>query len=303
MRRPAPPSSVSDRKREPPPGAVDFDAEVSVLADSAVFYCRDREAAATGTTPGRLIGEAFERTAAIADAAERGASAKHVTACRKGCAWCCHQNVRASAAEVFYLARWLRVHLPADELQALSAHARDSAARLKSMPQPQRALARIACALLDPATGACRAHEARPMLCRGQLSLSAQTCQRAVESPGENRFEPLLEAIHGAGLASMSLELEFGFLGGGPVSGELTAMLAVALTDATAEARWSHGENPFPRHNEFSTHLNSRMARMLAAAWARLADERHEDAGETADVRAAAMKFLRQATGADESLH
>lgn len=294
---------MTDRTRERPPGAVDFDAELSVLADSAVFYHRTREAAAAGTTPEELVGKAFERSAAIADEAEQRAKASHATACRKGCAWCCHQNVRASAVEVFYLARWLRTHLPAADLLALTAHAQDSAARLRGMPQPERARARIACALLDPATGACRVHEARPLRCRGVLSVSAQTCRRAVESPDQHRFEPLLDAIHGAGLASMSLELEFAFLGGGPVSGELTAMLAVALTDPTAEARWSRGENPFPRHNEFSTHLNSRMARMLAAAWARLAGGRHEDAGETADVRAAAMKFLRQATGADEPLH
>jgi hypothetical protein len=286
-----------------PPGTVDFDAELAVLADSAVFYSDDRAAAAAGTPCYELIGTAFERAAAIAGAAESKAKVQHAPACRKGCAWCCHQNVRVSAAEVFYLARWLRSRLTADEFKALAAHAQESATRLKGMPQPQRAQARIACALLDPATGACRVHEARPLLCRGQLSLSAQTCQRAVESPAGNHFEPLLDAIHSAGLASMSLELEFAFVGGGPVSGELTAMLAVALTDPTAEARWSRGENPFPRHNEFSAHLNSRMARMLASAWAQLAGEDRAAARGQDDVRAAAMKFLRRATGADEALH
>jgi hypothetical protein len=294
---------VADNTRQRPPGAVDFDAELAVLADSAVFYSDDREAAAAGAPFHELIGAAFERAAAIADAAEGKAKAQHLTACRKGCAWCCHQNVRVSAAEVFYLARWLRSRLPADEFKALAAHAQESATRLKGMPQPQRAQARIACALLDPATGACRVHEARPLLCRGQLSRSAEICQRAVEAPLENHFEPLLDALHGAGLASMSLELEFAFVGGGPVSGELTAMLAVALTDPTAEARWCRGENPFPRHNEFSTHLNSRMARMLASAWAQLAGEDGAAARGRGEVRAAAMKFLRRATGADEVVH
>jgi len=294
---------MAEHAHERPPGAVDFDAELAVLADSAASYCRSREAAAAGTIPEALIDGAFGRAAAIADQAESGARAKQATACRKGCAWCCHQNVRVSAAEVFHLVNWLRTRLPAEELKALAAHARESAARLQGMPQPPRARARIACALLDLATGACRVHEVRPMLCRGQLSLSAQTCQQAVESPGEHRFEPLLDALHGAGLASMSLELEFAFFGGGPVSGELTAMLAVALTDPAAEVRWSRGENPFPRHNEFSTHLNSRMARMLAATWARLADEGREDFNQPRDIRAAAMTFLRETTGADEPLH
>ena len=294
---------MADSTRERPPGAADFDAELTVLADSAVFYQEDREAAAAGTPFFELIGTAFERAATIADAAEAKAKARQVTACRKGCAWCCHQNVRVSAAEVFYLARWLRSRLPAEELKTLAAHAQETATRLKGMPQPQRAQGRIACALLDPATGACRVHDARPLLCRGQLSLSAETCKRAVEAPAENHFEPLLDAIHGAGLASMSLELEFAFAGGGPVSGELTAMLAVAVTDPTAETRWSRGENPFPRHNEFSTHLNSRMARMLASAWSQLAGADHTAARGGEEIRAAAMKFLRQATGADEALH
>jgi hypothetical protein len=209
--------------------------------------------------------------------------------------------VRATAAEVFHLVRWLRAHFSAAELAPLSTHVREVAARLRGMSQLERARARIACALLDPATGTCRVHEARPLLCRGQLSISAQTCQRAVESPDQNRFEPLLEAIHGAGLASMSLELEFAFIAAGPVSGELTAMLAVALTDPIAETRWSLGENPFPRHNAFSTHLNSRMARMLAGAWARLTGEGC-DAVEAEELRAAAMKYLRETTGADEPL-
>jgi putative zinc- or iron-chelating protein len=278
-----------------PPGAIAFEAELAVLADSAVHYHDGREAAAAGTTPEELVGTAFERAVAVADAAETGAKARAVTACRKGCAWCCHQNVRVSAAEVFHLARWLRNRLTGDKLAALAAHAQDSAARLRGMPQPQRARARIACALLDPATGVCRAHEARPLLCRGQLSLSAETCRRAVESPGEHHFEPLLDALHGAGLASMSLELEFSFLGGGPVSGELTAMLAVALADPTAEARWFRGENPFPRHTEFSAHLNSRMARMLGSAWARLAGPASQGRDE---LRAAAVSFLRDVTGA-----
>ena len=283
-----------------PPGAVGFDAELAVLADSAVFYSDDRAAVAAGTPFHELIGTAFARAAAIADAAERKAKTQHPTACRKGCAWCCHQNVRVSAAEVFYLARWLRSRLPADELRALATHAQESASRLKGMPQPQRARARIACALLDPATGACRVHDARPLLCRGQLSVSAATCQRAVESPGKNHFEPLLDAIHGAGLASMSLELEFAFVGGGPVSGELTAMLAVAMTDPAAEARWARGDNPFSPHSEFSAHLNSRMARMLASAWAQLPGAGRAAAGDREEIRSAAVKFLRQATGADD---
>lgn len=291
---------MADSARERPQGAVDFDAELAVLADSAVFYQEDRGAAAAGTPFGELVGNAFERAAAIADGAERKARAQHDTACRKGCAWCCHQNVRVAAAEVFYLARWLRSRLPAAEWKTLANHAQESASRLKGMPQPQRARARIACALLDPATGACRVHDARPLLCRGQLSQSAATCQRAVESPTANHFEPLLDAIHGAGLASMSLELEFAFAGGGPVSGELTAMLAVVMTDPTAEARWVRGENPFPRHSEFSTHLNSRMARMLASAWAQLAGG--ERAQGRDEIRAAAVKFLRRVTGADEPL-
>ena len=290
---------MSDPERAVPARAVSFDAELSAFADSAVFYHRNRIAIERGAAVEELVDNAFRRAAFVADQAEQRAKAARATACSKGCAWCCHQNVRASAAEVFRLARWMRAHFVAPELAALVTHAQKTAASLKGMSQPERAGIRIACALLDPATGACRVHEARPLLCRGQLSVSAHTCQRAIESPGTNGFEPLLDALHGAGLASMMLELEFAFLGGGAVSGELTAMLAVALADPAAETRWSRGENPFPRHMEFSTHLNSRMARMLAAEWARLASECHDER-ETANLRGAAMTFLRQASRADE---
>jgi hypothetical protein len=49
-------------------------------------------------------------------------------------------------------------------------------------------------------------------------------------------------------------------------------------------------------------HLNSRMARMLAAEWARISGE-CGDAAEAAELRDAAMKFLRRATGAHEPMH
>jgi hypothetical protein len=293
---------VSDHAPGLPPGAADLEAELAALADSAVFYHRHRAAVAAGANPGGLVGPAVARAATLADRAEERAKAAQPTACRRGCAWCCHQNVRVSAAEVFHLARWLRSRLAEAELEALAVHVHESATQLNGMAQPERARKRIACALLDPASGACRAHEARPMLCRGQLSVSAKTCQRAVESPGVYRFEPLLDAIHGAGLASMSLELEFAFFGGGPVSGELTAMLSVALTQPGAEATWTGGGNPFPRHNEFSTHLNSRLAWMLAAAWGQLEPPRG-DGDEATAIRAAAMKFLRQASGAGDPAH
>ena len=290
---------MSDPPRAASPHTVDLNAELSAFAESAVLYHGNRRAFERGAAVEALIEQAFQRAAAVADRAEARAQAAHATACNRGCAWCCHQNVRVSAAEVFRLVRWMRAHFSAAELAAIAARARETAARLAGMPQPERARARIACALLDPVTGACRVHEARPLLCRGQLSVSAQTCQRAVESPDRNRFEPLLDAIHGAGLASMSLELEFAFLGGGAVSGELTAMMAVVLSDPAGEAKWSGGENPFPQHDEFSTHLNSRMAQMLAAAWARLAAE-GGDAADASNIRSAAMRFLKRATGANE---
>ncbi len=79
-------------------------------------------------------------------------------ACGKGCGWCCHQRVGATAVEVFYIADQIRQHPDAEFLIA----------RIESWPTGR------ACALL--VDGACSAYAIRPLKCRGLYQLDARWC-------------------------------------------------------------------------------------------------------------------------------
>ncbi len=161
--------------------------------------------------------------------------------CRKGCAFCCHLNVTASPIEVIHVAAIMRVHHRADlessVLAADRAHSGlDSASRLaQKSPCPL---------LID---GACSVYQARPVACRTLVSLSAQACERHFDAGGKSTAaSPSLITPRVIGSAvltgEMAAMLDLG-LAGHLV--ELTRALAVLLTDATALARWLHGEDVF----------------------------------------------------------
>ncbi|MDO8606511.1 MAG: YkgJ family cysteine cluster protein [Phaeospirillum sp.] len=79
-------------------------------------------------------------------------------ACGKGCGWCCHQRVGATAAEVLYVADELRKRPDAEALTA----------RLDAWPTGR------ACAFL--VEGACAIYEIRPLKCRGLYQMDARWC-------------------------------------------------------------------------------------------------------------------------------
>ncbi|TAN77790.1 MAG: hypothetical protein EPN20_01585, partial [Magnetospirillum sp.] len=79
-------------------------------------------------------------------------------ACGKGCGWCCHQRVGATAVEVLYIAAELRKRSDAAPLIA----------RLDAWPSGR------ACAFL--VDGACSIYEIRPLKCRGLYQLDARWC-------------------------------------------------------------------------------------------------------------------------------
>jgi hypothetical protein len=79
-------------------------------------------------------------------------------ACGKGCGWCCHQRVGATAIEVLYIADKLRQRADTAPLIA----------RLDAWPQGR------ACALL--VDGACSIYDIRPLKCRGLYQVDARWC-------------------------------------------------------------------------------------------------------------------------------
>jgi hypothetical protein len=162
--------------------------------------------------------------------------------CSKGCSYCCHNMVTASAPEIFLLARHFRKGDPSrlrDILETLKAA--DLAGR--DLDPRQRYLAHIACGLLDE-NGLCGAYEARPNVCRTMVSASVAACRASFA--GEPAQIPVPKA-YGALRTAYSYTLLAALRAEGLDDRlfELNHALCIALETENAEGRWLSGEDIF----------------------------------------------------------
>ena len=96
-------------------------------------------------------------------------------ACTKGCAYCCHQSVMATAAEVIYAAQFLHENLGESEVLALRDHVATRARKSDGMDNHERAEKGIPCAFL--AGDICSIYPVRPLQCRGGFSEDVDYCR------------------------------------------------------------------------------------------------------------------------------
>lgn len=108
--------------------------------------------------------------------------------CKKGCAWCCHQEVYAISHEFLYLNAYVQKHLSEEEGLAVLERAREKAMISMNRPVEEQLKIRSACPFLD--SGSCMVYEARPMACRIYLSASEPSCRKEHENPGDTRSFP-----------------------------------------------------------------------------------------------------------------
>lgn len=167
----------------------------------------------------------------VSDAIEQGVP----VACQAGCSHCCHARVEASAPEIFRIAR---------DLESRSSEALGKIVEgLKvHVASPSLAIAwsqRRACPFLN--NNLCVIYDKRPAVCRSAHSLDVRACETdAAEIPQDWGMVVRVEALtKGTSEAYRNLGFSVG-------AHELGAAVLLALTDASAEARWYGGEAVFP---------------------------------------------------------
>ncbi len=162
-------------------------------------------------------------------------------ACTKGCAYCCHVSVTATAPEIFLVAHKIRELPPQDFGDALM-RVRAADQRTRNMSSRQRANNKIPCAMLKD--GLCSVYEARPGACRGFTSVSADDCRNGFNGLPVQINTPAVwtalrsahkQALWGA-LAAVNLPHE---------CYEFHHALRIALELPDAETRWLSGEDIF----------------------------------------------------------
>ncbi len=162
--------------------------------------------------------------------------------CRKGCAFCCHLNVTATALEALHIAAVMRMGGRADLERSVLA-AGDA---LSGLDPASRLKLKSPCPLL--VQGACSIYQARPIACRTLLSLSARACERHFNADNKTA-EPTPSSVTPRVIGSAFLTGEIAALQDLGLAGhlvELTAALRLLLRDPTALARWLAGEDGLP---------------------------------------------------------
>jgi len=170
-----------------------------------------------------------------------GEAQKPAVACRKGCGWCCHVTIVATAPEIFLIANWLRDQYKEDFAGLLyRLQAADQKTRyLSASERPAR---KIPCAML--VNNACSIYSVRPGACRGLVSRSAALCESGYN--GENvridvpdlwtRLRHAHKQVLWAALSAC----------GRPAACyEFHHALRIALENPDAETRWLQGEDVF----------------------------------------------------------
>jgi Fe-S-cluster containining protein len=170
----------------------------------------------------------------LEQAAQHLPEAGAALACRIGCNFCCHLQVRVLPHEAIALFRYLQSQMPADTADRVRA-------KLKEYTAPSAAAqARRACAFL--VDGECSAYEVRPSACAAYHSLSRQRCEQSFQEPALPAGTVALESLM---VVSMALEdavsLALRTRGLSDVRGELHTAVAALLADPALISRWRTG--------------------------------------------------------------
>jgi Fe-S-cluster containining protein len=172
-------------------------------------------------------------------------SARAKLACRSGCAFCCHQPVRVSAPEAFFLAAHLH------ERPDTAAQVREAAIALAGRNPETPRVAWLRCPLLDRGDG-CSVHSARPLSCHGYVSLDVEDCKKSYPQTGQwsVREPALYDDLRNSWRLILQAALRLNGLSDAHY--ELNAALTLVLETENAEKRWLGGENIFAALNTLS---------------------------------------------------
>jgi len=113
---------------------------------------------------------------------QRSAQEGKPSQCKKGCSWCCYQEVFAVTHEFLYLSEYVKLHLTPATRKGILEKAREKVRLSMHLKGEDPLQIRASCPFLE--AGSCIAYDARPMACRIYLSASERSCKREHDHPG-----------------------------------------------------------------------------------------------------------------------
>jgi len=166
---------------------------------------------------------------------------KPAIACQKGCGFCCHLTITATAPEIFLIANWLHDQYK-DDFAALLYRVQAADQKTRRLSAPERPSHKIPCAML--VDNACSIYAVRPGACRGLVSRSVALCERGYN--GENVHIDIPQAWTSLRHAhKQTLWAALAASGRPTACYEFHHALRIALENPDAETRWLQGEDVF----------------------------------------------------------
>lgn len=155
-------------------------------------------------------------------------------ACKAGCSYCCHAEVKALAPEIFAIAKAIQ-QLPTVEIDSIKQRLADHA---NQQPKASTWNQRPACPFL--VEGLCSIYAIRPAVCRRAHSLDKDACASSQpEIPQVLGLSLGAEALlYGTASAYQNQGLDASYY-------DFSRALLLVLNDAGAEERWLAGEKVF----------------------------------------------------------
>jgi Fe-S-cluster containining protein len=158
-------------------------------------------------------------------------------ACRAGCNFCCHLQVRVLPHEAIALFRHLQSRMAPATAERVRMKIREYT---QAPPLSGHAVARRACAFLIE--GECSAYEVRPSACAAYHSVSKQRCEQSFHDPSLPSGTVALEGLMRVALAleeGINVALQSEGLSHTPM--ELHTAVAALLANPALIARWRAG--------------------------------------------------------------
>ena len=168
---------------------------------------------------------------------------ENLTACSKGCNYCCHMRVVVTPPEAMRIVAYVEETFLAEERAALARKVVATDERACGMSDEAWGKARLPCPLLVGSE--CSVYPVRPLDCRAYNSCSVAACRDAFESYAD--WDVPVDVEHQSYYKSIQAGLLQALAGSGRPSSllELTAALRVLLEDPQSAARWCAGGDVF----------------------------------------------------------
>jgi Fe-S-cluster containining protein len=219
-----------------------------------------------------LEGDSPDKTVKLARIAVESASSRILKvldesddkpACQKGCSYCCHFMVEASAPEVLAIAQYIRQNFTQEEQEQLMRSIDENINATQGMTRKERFVFRAPCALLK--NGACSVYDIRPVMCRAWHSMDVESCKNDFEHPSfQDTVQVNRMAVQaGVGVeAGLAVALTHQRLDSRCI--ELIRGLKIAMTDASLLSNWRSNPKAFDAAARNDVHPDPENDRNLA---------------------------------------